>query len=86
MYNENNDNNNNKCQKFSEKTFSRDFNKQISKVNLLLWKKAVLHTTTLTHSKARQVLRDLFNTNQVNGSEITFVAGITKINLKKLKT
>ena len=48
-------------------------------------KKAVLHTTTLTHCRARQVLLDLFNTNQVNGSSITFVAGVTKINLKNLK-
>ena len=27
-------------------------------------KKTVLYTTTLMHCKARQVLRDLFNTNQ----------------------
>ena len=27
-------------------------------------KKTVLHTTTLIHCKARQVLRDLFSTNQ----------------------
>ena len=27
-------------------------------------KKTVLHTTTLMHCKARQVLRDLFSTNQ----------------------
>ena len=37
------------------------------------------------HCKARQVLRDLLNTNQVNGSEIRFVAGVIKINLKNLK-
>ena len=35
--------------------------------------------------KARQVLWNLFNTNQVNGSEMTFVAGATKINLKNLE-
>ena len=35
---------------------------------------------------ARQVLWDLFNNKQGNGSEITFVAGATKISLKKLKT
>ena len=29
-------------------------------------KKAVLHTTTLMHYKARQVLRDPFSTNQGN--------------------
>ena len=48
-------------------------------------KKAVLHTTTLMHSKARQVLRDLFSTNQGNGSEMTFVAGANKVYIKNLK-
>ena len=38
------------------------------------------------HCKARHVLHDLFSTNQGNGSEMTFVAGATKINLKNLKT
>ena len=64
---------------------SRDFNKHFLKINLLLWEKVVLHTATLAHCKVRQVLRDLFNANQVNGSEIRFVAGVTKINLKNLK-
>ena len=72
--------------KLPGKTFLRDFNKQFSKINLFLWKKAALHTTTLTHCKARQVLRDLFSSNQGNGSKMTFVAGATKINLKTLKT
>ena len=36
--------------------------------------------------KARQVLRDLFSTNQVNGSEMTFVARATKVNVKYLKS
>ena len=49
-------------------------------------KKAVRHTTTLMQCKARQVLCDLFSTNQGNGSEIIFVAGATKIKLKNLKT
>ena len=49
-------------------------------------KKAVLHTTTLMHCKARTDLRDLFSTNQGNGSEMRFVAGATKINLKNSKT
>ena len=49
-------------------------------------KKAVLHATTLMYCKARQVLRDLFGTNQANGSDMTFVAGATKINLKNLET
>ena len=48
-------------------------------------KKPVLHTTTLTHWKARQVFRDPFSTNQRNSSDMIFVAGITKINLKNLK-
>ena len=47
-------------------------------------KNVVLHTTTLMHCKARQVLRDLFSTNQQN--EMTFVARAAKINQKKLKT
>ena len=38
-------------------------------------KKAVLHTTTLIHWKARQVLRYLFSTNKGNGSKRAFVAG-----------
>ena len=50
--------------KVPRKTFSRDFNKNFLKVNLLLWKKAVLRTTTLTHCKATQVLRNPFNNNQ----------------------
>ena len=32
--------------------------------------------------KARQVLRNLFSTNQENDSEMIFVAGAPKINLK----
>ena len=39
----------------------------------------------LMHCKARQILRDLYSTNQGNGSEIIFMAGATKINLKNLK-
>ena len=49
-------------------------------------KKTVMHTTTLMDCKARQVLRDLFSTNQGNGSEMTFVAGATKVHIKNLKT
>ena len=49
-------------------------------------KKAVLHTTTLMHCKARQVLRNLFSTNQGNGSEMTFVPGTNKVHLKNMKT
>ena len=41
---------------FLKRHFLEDFNKQFLKINLLLQKKAVLHT-------ARQVLRDLFSIN-----------------------
>ena len=80
----------NKCtivsQKFPGKTFLWDLNYQLLKINVLLWTKAVLHTTSTMHCKARQVLRDLFSTDQGNSSDMTFVAGATKINLKTLKT
>ena len=49
-------------------------------------KKIVLHTTTLMQCKARQFLRDLLSTDQGNGSDMTFVAGATKIILKNVKT
>ena len=54
--------------------------------NLTFMKKAVLHTTTLMQCKLRQVLRDLFSTDQGSGSEMTFTAKSTKINLENLKT
>ena len=41
-------------------------------------KKYVLHATILMHSKARHCLRDLFSNNHRNGSEMTYVAGVTK--------
>ena len=72
--------------KFPGKTLLLDFNCQLSKINVLLWTKAVLHTTSTTHCKARQVLRNLFSTEQGNSSDMTFGAGATKINLKNLKT
>ena len=34
-------------------------------------KKSVLHTATLMDCKARQVLRDLFSTDQENGSDMS---------------
>ena len=49
-------------------------------------KKAVQHKTTLRHCKARQVLRNLFSTNQGYGSEITYVPGATKIHVNNLKS
>ena len=49
-------------------------------------KKVAVHTTALMYCKARQNLRDLYSTNQGTGSEMIFVAGASKINLKNLKT
>ena len=49
-------------------------------------KKTVQHTTSLIHCKARHVLRNIFSTNQGNGSEMTFVAGATKEYLKNWET
>ena len=49
-------------------------------------KKAVLHTTTLMDCKARQVLHDLFSTNQGNGSEMTFVPGTNQVHIKNLNS
>ena len=51
------------------KTFLGDLNKKFSKINLFMWKKAVLHQNTPMHCKARHVLVDLCSTNQGNGSE-----------------
>ena len=45
-------------------------------------KQAVLNTTTLIHCKAIHVLHDIISTNQGNNSEMAFMAGATKINLK----
>ena len=66
--------------------FLGDLSKQCLKINLLLWKKSVPHTTTPLNCKARHVLLDLFSINQGNGSEMTFVAVTTKVNLKNLKS
>ena len=72
--------------KFPGKTFSAGFQLTIFENKRTFMKKAVLHTTNLMHCKARKVLRDLFTISQGNGSEMRFVAGATKINLKNLKT
>ena len=45
-------------------------------------KKSVLHTTTPTHFKARQILRNLFGTNQANGSDMIFDQRQKSENLK----
>ena len=58
--NNNNNNNNNKYQKFPEFQLTVFENKRT------FMKNVVLHTTTLMHCKARQVLRDLFSTNPEN--------------------
>ena len=49
-------------------------------------KKAALHTATLMHCKTRQVLRDLFGTNQGNGSKMTFVAETNKVHMKNFNS
>ena len=48
-------------------------------------KKTVLNTSAQMHRKARHVLCDLFSSNRRNGSDMTFVAGATKIDLKNLE-
>ena len=47
--------------------------------------KAVLHTISVMHGKARQGFWNLYSTNHENGPEMTFVAA-TKINFTNLKT
>ena len=74
-----------KVKSFLERNFLRDLNQQFRNKRTFM-KKAVLQTTTLMHCKAWQILRDLFITNQGNGSEMRFVAVATKFNLKNLKS
>ena len=62
------------------------FQLTVVEIKDIFMKKAVLHRITLRHCKARQVLHDLFSADQGNGSDIAFVAGATKINLKNLET
>ena len=45
--------------KYSRRDIFAGFQKHFLKINLLLMKKAVLHTATPMHCKTRQVLRDL---------------------------
>ena len=71
---------------FLERYFFAGFQLTVFENKRTFMEKAVLHTTTLMHCKARKLLRDLFSTNQGNGSEMRFVAGATKISLKNLKT
>ena len=49
-------------------------------------KRTSTQTTTLMQWKSRQVFRNLFSVNQGNGSDMTSVAGASKISLKNLKT
>ena len=49
-------------------------------------KRTSMQTTTLMQWKSRQVFRNLFSVNQGNGSDMTSVAGASKISLKNLKT
>ena len=50
------------------------FQLTVLEIKRIFMKKAVLHTISLIHCKARQVLRDLLSTNQENSSEMAFVA------------
>ena len=72
--------------KVSWKDIFMGFQLTVVEIKDIFMKKAVLHTTTLRHCKARQVLHDLFSADQGNGSDMAFVAGATKINLKNLET
>ena len=69
--------------KVSWKTFIAGFQLKVFENKRTFMRKVVLHTTTLV--QARKVLRDLFSTNQGNGSQMRFVPRATKINLTKLK-
>ena len=65
------------------------FQQTAFKNKLTFMKKICTAYNNPMHCKARQVLHDLFGSfsiNQRNGSEITFVAGATKVNLKNLKS
>ena len=72
--------------KVSWKDIFMGFQLTVVEIKDIFMKKAVLHTTTLRHCKARHVLHDLFSADQGNGSGMAFVAGATKINLKNLET
>ena len=72
--------------KVSWKDIFMGFQLTVVEIKDIFMKKAVLHTTTLRYCKARQVLHDLFSADQGNGSDMAFVAGATKINLKNLET
>ena len=72
--------------KVSWKDIFMGFQLTVVEIKDIFMKKAVLHTTTLRHCKARQILHDLFSADQGNGSDMAFVAGATKINLKNLET
>ena len=65
-----------------KKTSFAGFQLPVFENKFTFMEKAVLHTTTLTHRKVRQILRDLFSTEQRNDSEMTFGEGATKISLK----
>ena len=72
--------------KVSWKEIFPGFQYTVFENKLSFMKKAVLHIFTQIQYKARQVLRDLFSTNQENGSEMAFVTIATKTNVKYLKT
>ena len=72
--------------KLSWKDIFARFQQTVSENKLTFMKKVVLHTPIMMHCKPRQVLHDLFSTNQRNGSQMTFAAVGTKFNLKYLET
>ena len=72
--------------KVSWKDIFEEFQITVFKNKITFIKNSVSYTTTLMHCKCRNVLRDLFSPNQGNRSDMTFVPGVTKINLKNLKT
>ena len=74
MCNNNDDNDSN--------TFLQSFSKMFSKIKL----SAFVKKSVLNACKARQVLCNLFITNNGNGSEMAFVAGAIKIKPTNLKT
>ena len=69
------------CQHFLGKTFSVRFLLTVFENKRTFMKKAALHTNTLMHCNARQVLRDLFSTNKENDSDIINYIVMKDLNL-----
>ena len=58
--------------KVSLKDIFMGFQLTVVKNKHTFMKKSILHTITLMHCKVRQVLHDLFSTDQGNGADMTF--------------